>query len=217
MIILANFAPVYHRSGLNITLLGQSSGRSELLCCICRMIPVHTLSQHNNVQLSCTMQASNITSLVSIDGQVAVLRKAHAMLSAHLELDTWAQTWAEADGQQAFDAFSGRMAHCITVQVLTDLLPNFGYCEPTQRFTRLVGSPWYLYSNTSCTWTVKPAYYPPTDCAYCMLAQNGNWPSSCGVAHACQEAWLTFVLLMHATYAKHKQAAKCGLYRGIPK
>ncbi len=77
------------------------------------------------------------------------------MLSAHLQLDTWAQTWAEADGQQAFDAFSGRMAHCITVQVLTDLLPNFGYCEPTQRFTRLVGSP--QYSNTSCTCTLTPA------------------------------------------------------------
>ncbi len=101
-----------------------------------------------------TMQASNITSLVSLEGQVAVLQKAHAMLSAHLELDTWAQIWAEADGQQAFDAFSGRMAHCITVQVLTDLLPNFGYCEPTQRFTRLVGSP--QNSNTSCTQTVTP-------------------------------------------------------------
>lgn len=146
------------------------------------------------------MQASNITSLVSIEAQVAVLRKAHTMLSAHLELDSWAQTWAEADGQQAFDAFSGRMAHCITVQVLTDLLPNFGYCEPTQRFTRLVSTctvtpavpaqecQLYPNSNTSCTCTATPAYYLPTDCAYCMLVQNGNLPSSSGVAHACQEA-----------------------------
>lgn len=100
------------------------------------------------------MQASNITCLVSIQGQVAVLEKAHAMLSAHLELDTWAQTWAEADGQQAFDAFSGRVAHCTTVQVLTDLLSNFGYCEPTQRFTRLVSYLEHLYSTPFAT----PAY-----------------------------------------------------------
>ncbi|KAL0041117.1 hypothetical protein WJX77_005471 [Trebouxia sp. C0004] len=98
---------------------------------------VQGLLYSNAQYLVALCEGSNITSLVSIEGQVAVLQKAHAMLSAHLELDTWAQMWAEADGQQAFDAFSGRMAHCITVQVLTDLLPNFGYCEPTQRFTRL--------------------------------------------------------------------------------
>ena len=84
------------------------------------------------------MQASDITCLVSLEGQVAVLQRAHAMLSAHLELDSWAQMWAAADAQQAFDSFTGRIAHCITVQALSDLLPNFGYCEPTQRFTRLV-------------------------------------------------------------------------------
>ncbi len=95
------------------------------------------------------VQASNITSLVSIEGQVAVLQKAHSMLSAHLELDTWSQIWAEADGQQAFDTFTGRLAHSVTVHVLSDLLPNFGYCEPTQRFTRLVRfSP--LTLPTSC-------------------------------------------------------------------
>ncbi|KAA6416660.1 MAG: component of SCAR regulatory complex, partial [Trebouxia sp. A1-2] len=98
---------------------------------------VQGLLYSNAHYLVALCEASNITCLVSIQGQVAVLEKAHAMLSAHLELDTWAQTWAEADGQQAFDAFSGRVAHCTTVQVLTDLLSNFGYCEPTQRFTRL--------------------------------------------------------------------------------
>ncbi|KAL0046332.1 hypothetical protein WJX82_009330 [Trebouxia sp. C0006] len=98
---------------------------------------VQGLLYSNAQYLVALCEASNITSLVSLKGQVAVLQNAHAMLSAHLELDTWAQIWAEADGQQAFDAFSGRIAHCITVQVLTDVLPNFGYCEPTQRFTRL--------------------------------------------------------------------------------
>ena len=93
------------------------------------------------------MQASNITSLVSIERQMAVLQKAHTMLSSHLELDSWAEIRAEADGQKAFDAFTGRLAHATTVHVLSDLMPNFGYCEPTQRFTRLVGN---IAQHVSC-------------------------------------------------------------------
>ena len=99
------------------------------------------------------LQASNITSLVAIDGQVATLRKAHKMLSQHLELDTWAEIWAGADGQKAHDTFTGRLAHAITVHVLSDLLPNFGYCEPTQRFTRLVSRSYHQCAafETHCT------------------------------------------------------------------
>ena len=88
---------------------------------------------------------------MSIQGQVAVLRKAHAMLSEHLELDSWAELWAAADGQQGFDAYSGRTALAVTRHLLTDLLPNFGFCEPTGRFARLVGSSKFAtLSNDFC-------------------------------------------------------------------
>lgn len=86
------------------------------------------------------MQASDVTALVAIQGQVAVLQKAHAMLAHHLELDSWAEIWAAADGQQAFDATTSRVAHAATAHVIGDLLPNFAYCEPTQRFTRMVSA-----------------------------------------------------------------------------
>ena len=86
------------------------------------------------------VQASDVTAVVAIHGQVAVLQKAHAMLADHLELDSWAEIWAAADGQQAFDAASSRVAHAMTAHIIGDLLPNFAYCEPTHRFTRMVSA-----------------------------------------------------------------------------
>ena len=86
------------------------------------------------------VQASDITALVAVESQVAILQRAHLMLSAHLELDSWAEVWAAADGQQAFDSTTSRMAHAVTGHVLRDLLPNFAYCEPTQRYTCLVSA-----------------------------------------------------------------------------
>lgn len=73
-----------------------------------------------------------------MEGQVAVLQKAHSMLSSHLELDSWAELWAAADGQQGFDPTTSHVSHAVTAHVIDDLLPNFAFCEPTQRFTRLV-------------------------------------------------------------------------------
>lgn len=87
---------------------------------------------------SLILQASDITALVAVEGQVAILQRAHSMLSSHLVLDSWAQIWAVADGQQGFDSTSSRVAHAVTAHVIGDLLPNFAYSEPTQRFTRLV-------------------------------------------------------------------------------
>ena len=84
------------------------------------------------------LQASDVTAVVAIQAQVAVLQKAHAMLSCHLDLDSWAEIWACADGQQAFDATTSRVAHAMTAHVVGDLLPNFAYCEPTHRFARMV-------------------------------------------------------------------------------
>ena len=86
------------------------------------------------------MQASDVTAVVATHGQVAVLQKAHAMLADHLELDSWAEIWAAADGRQAFDATTSRAAHAMTANIIGDLLPNFAYCEPTHRFTRMVSA-----------------------------------------------------------------------------
>ena len=84
------------------------------------------------------LQACDVTALVAVQAQVTVLQKAQAMLSCHLELDSWAEIWAAADGQQAFDATTSRVAHAMTAHVIGDLLPNFAYCEPTHRFARMV-------------------------------------------------------------------------------
>ena len=89
---------------------------------------------------SLTLQASDVTALVAVEGQVAILQRAHSMLSSHLELDQWAQIWAAADGQQGFDSTTSRVAHAVASHIIGDLLPNFAYCEPTQRFTRLVSA-----------------------------------------------------------------------------
>ena len=91
-----------------------------------------------NDQSTAAMQASDVTALVAVQAQVAVLQEAHAMLSCHLDLDSWAETWAAADGQQAFAATASRVAHAMTAHMIGDLLPNFAYCEPTHRFARMV-------------------------------------------------------------------------------
>ena len=97
------------------------------------------------------LQASDITALVAVQGQVAVLQQAHAMLSNHLDLDSWAEMWAAGDGQQAFDATTSRVALAMTAHVIGDLLPNFAYCEPTHRFTRMVsGCPAEPCCSASC-------------------------------------------------------------------
>ena len=60
------------------------------------------------------------------------------MLALHLDLDPWEVIWATADGRQSVAAPGSRVAQHVCQQVVEDLLPNFGYCEPTQRFARLV-------------------------------------------------------------------------------
>lgn len=86
------------------------------------------------------LQASDITALVALQGQVAVLQQAHALLANHLELDSWAEVWAAADGQQSFDATTSRVAQALTAHVVGDLLPDFAFCEPTHRFARMVST-----------------------------------------------------------------------------
>ena len=105
------------------------------------------------------MQASDITALVAVQAQVAVLQEAHAMLSCHLELDSWAETWAAADVQQAFDATTSRVAHAMTVHVIGDLLPNFAYCEPTHRFARMVRSVLHCLDALMCWMPMLPCYF----------------------------------------------------------
>lgn len=84
------------------------------------------------------LQASDIASIVAIEAQVAVLRRTHLMLARQLELDAWEVIWARADGAQNLADLTSRVAQHVSQQVVQDLLPNFGYCEPTQRFARLV-------------------------------------------------------------------------------
>ena len=102
------------------------------------------------------LQASDITAAVAIQAQVAVLQKAHTTLSCHLDLNTWAEIWAGADGQQAFDATTSRVAHALTAHVVGDLLPNFAYCEPTHRFARMVRAVLHCHGEVlACTVMVQ--------------------------------------------------------------
>lgn len=86
------------------------------------------------------MQANDLTALVAFQGQVAVLQRTHSMLAVHLDLDPWEVIWAGADGRQSINEPGSRLAQHVCQQLVQDLLPNFGYCEPTQRFARLVCS-----------------------------------------------------------------------------
>lgn len=86
------------------------------------------------------MQANDLTALVAFRGQVAVLQRTHSMLAVHLDLDPWEVIWASADGRQSIAEPGSRLAQHVCQQLVQDLLPNFGYCEPTQRFARLVCS-----------------------------------------------------------------------------
>ena len=108
------------------------------------------------------MQTSDITALVGFQGQVAVLQRTHAMLAVHLDLDPWEVMWARADGRQSVTDSSSRVAQHVCQQVVDDLLPNFSYCEPTQRFARLV---WirpmpYMPGDQYCHDMITPNVFP---------------------------------------------------------
>eukprot|EP01111_Echinosteliopsis_oligospora_P015952 TRINITY_DN6483_c0_g1_i1.p1 TRINITY_DN6483_c0_g1~~TRINITY_DN6483_c0_g1_i1.p1 ORF type:complete len:1368 (+),score=367.50 TRINITY_DN6483_c0_g1_i1:181-4284(+) len=81
-------------------------------------------------------EASDLTSILELEGLLLNIQLVHRLMSQHLQLDPWNQILSEVNESTSLVSFHGRIVLHSIFEIMNDILPSYNFNSITQRFVR---------------------------------------------------------------------------------